>query len=225
MKKLGLAAMVLAACSSAFAAPVITYGGVANPASGSATRSGVAGAVHIDFEDASSDPFNLGTYSSGIATYTGAGRILSGSTGGQTAAPPLDNRSRYLVTPVPGGAVPGTITIDFASDASYFGLFWGSVDSYNSIRFLYNGNEVFMTSGSGLPMPTVANGCQTCDTSNLYVNFEFGSARFDQVKLVSTGRAFESDNHAYREVPEPAVIGLLGLGLLGLGAMRRKRNS
>jgi hypothetical protein len=45
----------------------------------------------------------------------------------------------------------------------------------------------------------------------------------DRVDFGTTQFAFESDNHAFASVPEPASLGLLGLGLLGASVARRRK--
>jgi len=219
-----IAALAVAtAAFSASAAPMITFGGIADGTG--AERSAVAGTTTIDF-----NTYTGGTHALpgalGGATFTatagGGGNIVTGSVPGITAAPSLSNTSAYLA--VPSTSQPdawGTVAIGFAgAEYNYFGMFWGSIDTYNNIAF-YDGSTLLWT-GSGSSIADPANGCQTCAGTNRYVNFSFGSDRFDKVVLSSAGRAFESDNHAYGTVPAPGVLALLGIGLIGFAANRRR---
>jgi len=102
--------------------------------------------------------------------------------------------------------------------ANYFGIYWGSMDSYNTLTFSYQDNEVGSFTGDDVANP--ANGNQTNPDQNRYVNFT--DFTFDSFTLASDGFAFEVDNIAVAPVPEPGTFVLMGLGLVGLVGMRKK---
>jgi hypothetical protein len=214
---------VASATFCASAAPMITFGGSADGTG--AERSSVAGVTTIDFNGYTGGIHALpGTLGGAhyTATAGGGGNIVTGSLPGLAAAPSLTNTSAYLA--VPSTSQPdawGTVAIDFAgSEFNYFGMFWGSIDAYNTISF-YDGSTL-LWAGSGASIADPANGCQTCPGTNRFVNFSFGEDRFDKIVLSSSGRAFETDNHAFGTVPEPGVLALLGIGLIGFAAGRRR---
>jgi hypothetical protein len=47
--------------------------------------------------------------------------------------------------------------------------------------------------------------------------------QFDKIVFGTTNFAFESDNHAYANVPEPGTMALMSAGLLGVAWIRRRR--
>jgi hypothetical protein len=195
--------------TASHAAPIITFGG-ATAGDGSGLTTSETGATVFDF--------NSGMPSA----YTGDGAVVTGSKPTYAAPALNDGESPYLTVAIdkPNGSqeiVPG-------GTYNYFGLYWGSIDDYNTLLFYLNDKLVDSWTGAQVRLKGVNTGNQTADGSNRYVNFYFGSAYFDEVVISTNGYAFESDNHAFARVPEPGTLALLGLGLLGAGAMRRRRH-
>jgi hypothetical protein len=99
-----------------------------------------------------------------------------------------------------------------------FDFYWGSIDSYNIVDFFlgtekvsFNGDQAFAATGLA----------GTASNFNTDGYFSF-SGMFDKVVLSSSdGVAFE----LARAVPEPGTLALLGLGLAGLGASRRRQKA
>jgi hypothetical protein len=210
MKKLKtLIAAVLSLVGSTASAAVIAV--VEAPSQMTTTQTGV---TTVDFND--------GTIGAYLATSLADYSIYS-TTNNPNSAPPAGVNSDYLSVPNPASS--GTAAFGLGGNFNYFGLFWGSIDTYNTLSFWSAGSQVASFTGSQIS-PLLATGNQASDSSNRYVNFFFNNGdTFDTVRLQSTRFAFETDNHSFGVVPEPTAIALFGLGILGLGfAGRRKRS-
>lgn len=196
---------LLLATGAAQALPLISLSTVGE------INTSVAGATSIDF--------NSGC---GYSNCSGDYALVNGNQSGQYAQP-MGVNSTYLTVPNPSTT---TMSASFAlgAAAGYFGLFWGSIDNYNSINFYLNNSLVASYSGSDI-VGQFADGNQLSYSSNRYINFDFGSDAYDSVTLTSTGFAFESDNHAFKKlisVTEPTPALLFLFGLLGLALARRR---
>ena len=166
------------------------------------------GSTLINFDD---------TLPSGV-TLTG-GQVVSGTVSGVHAEPNPAAGGNYLtVGPSGSGNTAGPAILDFTGVGNllnYYGIYWGSIDTYNTLEFLRDGVSIATFEGSEFIEPPVVGGSQGPNGS-IYVNFKAISPEgwFNQVKLSSSQFAFESDNHAFQVVPTPAAVlpGLIGMG-------------
>jgi hypothetical protein len=198
-----LAVLAAGTSSIANAAYITTF------TSGMTTQ--VAGATVFDFD-------------SGVKPdgYSGAGGILSSSVSGVAAAPAGDSTS-YLSVAYPQAAGIETFTAAAGTSYNYFGLYWGSIDAYNSLRFYSGDTLIANVTGVDVIQTGTTLGDQISAGANRYVNFLFDGETFDRIEFETTNFAFESDNHAVASVPEPATSALMGGGLAALMYLRRRR--
>ncbi|BAM92692.1 conserved hypothetical protein [Bradyrhizobium oligotrophicum S58] len=136
------------------------------------------------------------------ATFTASGNagLVHGSSP-VSAAPYMEggaDQTNYLSI---GNQAQETITFDSAKNS--FGLYWGSVDSYNSISF-YDGNKLVASYTGSDVAPLLANGGQASLASNGYVEF-LGLSPFNKVVLASSQNAFELDNVSAGYIPDQPV--------------------
>jgi hypothetical protein len=162
---------------------------------------------------------------------TGTVITAAGSTNGVRASP-AGNTTAYQSVGVNGQVNPGTSFFDFSSilPASTpfltgFSLYWGSIDTYNSLKFFNNNGVQVGQTWTGNNFPP-ANGNQPAVVTNRRITFGFTEAEnITGVEFSSTENAFEFDDIGIASpVPEPASWAMLiaGFGLVG-ATMRRRR--
>jgi len=122
------------------------------------------------------------------------------------------------------GANPGSfVELLLPGARTYFGLLWGSIDSYNTLSF-FNGLTL-VGSLTGTDVVAGPNGNQGVN-GTLYVNITSDVA-FDRVVATASNYAFEFDNVAIdrgfdTEVPAAGMAGILALGAAGVMLRRRR---
>jgi hypothetical protein len=174
-------------------------------------------------------------------TFGGDGQAVQGSVTSQYAAPYLSglNSAGFgnigdgldATTYVSSGSMGATggsarAVFTFLTPQQYFGLLWGSVDDYNTLSF-FNGSTLVgaLTGSDALALGDDGEIHETLGKNGtMYVNVN-STLPFDRVVATSSNYAFEVDNIAFNEsqVPEPASVALIGVGLLAVGWRSRRR--
>ena len=178
---------------------------------------------------------------SNLVTITGGTYGLRSGTVSGVAAAPAGDTTCYAYGPTAGGALPDKVNINYANLLStlgtnasfnYFGLYYGSIDTYNDLTFYNaNGGVIATVTGTSLIQQFKGtSGNQQADSSNIYVNLYFDPAeQFTSFAFSTSGIAFEMDNLAIgynvgrNSVPEPATMALAGVALAAVVALRRRK--
>jgi hypothetical protein len=195
--------------SSANAAIIsVTSGGVADAASGQV--SAFASAPGAIVYDMSSNPgFGGDTVS-----------FVTGSSPGLYATPFNDTTQFASVGTI---TAPSTSTLLLGGSYNYIGLYWGSIDGYNSLTITDASGDHVVNSANYASVLTPPNGDQGIGGS-LYINI-FTDSAITKLTFFSNQRAFEFDNLTVAAVPEASTWAMMILGFLGLGFLGYRRSA
>ena len=214
-----ICAVLILAASSPSKADVISVlpSGILSPPHASSTST---------FDDISQTAYGqtspAGRFSEGGVSFAGGGIVMKNGRDGSGGdlglyAEPYHDTSNYLV--ILGNE---NETISYNSMRKNFGLYWGSIDSYNYIIFFEGDKRLASYTGADVTaLDPIPFGDQKSDNSNRYVEFNM-SNYFDKVILGSGVNAFELDNIT-SDVPEPKSWVMIILGfviLLGIGRQK-----
>ena len=192
---------------AAHAAIVVTVGGVAAP-------SGMVSAV-------APTTYNFDAVGGTFPVFAPAGVVSyqTGSLNLNYTAPAGDATQYASVGTSPFGTAgsPQSASIALGGGVRYIGLYWGSIDAYNTITItdalgthdINTGNTPVLTPGG---------------TVSSYVNI-FDDIAITSVKFTSSGIAFEFDNLTIAAVPEASTWAMMLLGFLGLGFFGYRKSS
>jgi hypothetical protein len=157
-----------------------------------------------------------GPFSDGGALFSGGGIVMNnqGKPADGLYATPYSDTSNYMA--VMDGR---SETILYPTVRTGFGLYWGSVDTYNYL-FFYNGGALVAAISGSDTGPLAADGDQIGYSANGYVLIT-SLPQFDKVVVYSAGNSFEFDNvvafnDAAPAAPEASTWAMLLLGFVAL---------
>jgi len=161
-------------------------------------------------------------------TYTGDSGVYTGDVENKTRSPyrlgdGTASTQNYLNAREGAG---NSLVLTYTSAQTAFNLLWGSADpapvDYNQLTFTFSGQQGSQTYTGADAVGAVAGGVVTAGTTNLAVQIT-GLNAYDRVIITASNAAFEFVPGVALSVPEGgATLALLGCGLMGLGAVRRK---
>ena len=170
---------------------------------------GVAGATTIDFDDNPGEPIYYGYHG-----FDWDSDVEIGATNGYDGGYQLLDADGYVAYNYYGDD-PSSIKLIGSGTFDFNSADWASAWDSSQTLTLYgynDGVELYQTS--------------VTITNSSILNLELNWTGIDQLTMYTSGSHYAMDNFTYNEsapVPEPTTMLLLGVGLLGLAGVNRKK--
>jgi len=216
-----------------------------NPILGSGLNPGDTLPGYLEFTGGNSDGCSLNSAAALDITSLGGNGLGVQMDNTNQAAHATANVTCFGFAPQIGEDPNATITVDYSNflpqgigeTIGYLGLYYGSIDTYNALRFgnIVGGTFVPVMTNFGIGLEgneildlfSLQSGNR--DTSNRYVNVFFDDTElFTALQFInSNSRAFEVDNivvgtRSATRVSEPGVLALMLMSLVCMLSFRRR---
>ena len=181
----------------------------------SSADSSLSGSTLIDFNAETHGTFDSRSFDSGAVTFAGPGMTVQSQYCGASGDGQYGGGGNCIGTPL------GTsFSIVFADPVSAFGFSWGAADQAWTMNVYGAGGLLESLSIAAQVYPHrgfIGSNGSAGNITSVYMS----ASSFDYILLDD----FQYKSGSTSSVPEPGTLALLGIGLAGMGLMRRRKKA